>query len=54
MVKQFLLSSALLFIDILGLQAHAGEADAFLFAGLFFLAAPLFVEGVISLAPKQD
>jgi hypothetical protein len=54
MVKQFFLSFALLFVDILGLQAYAGEVDAFFFAGLFFLAAPFFVQSVLSLAPKQD
>jgi hypothetical protein len=54
MLKQFLLSFLLLTVDVIGLQAYAGEPDAFFFAGLFFLAAPFFMESVISLAPKQD
>jgi len=54
MFKQLLVSSLLMAIDIASLKTFAGEADAFLFAGLFFLAAPCFVQAMISLAPKQN
>ena len=54
MLKQFLLSFILLTVDVFGMKTFEGEADAFLFAGLFFLTVPFFMEAILSLAPKQN